>query len=75
MVFVTVNDAAMLVSVNRKNTAPSFATMLVSALRFLALFKTRSLPEAAANGVGNIGVMRIFADYDTIFVAGFEPAR
>jgi hypothetical protein len=30
-------------------------------------------PEAAANGSGNIGVMRILADYDTLFVAGFEP--
>jgi uncharacterized delta-60 repeat protein len=31
-----------------------------------------SLPEAASNGVANIGVMRILADYDTIFVAEFE---
>lgn len=30
------------------------------------------LPEAAANGSADFGVMRIFADYDTIFANGFE---
>jgi len=31
-----------------------------------------SLPEAEANGSGDIGVIRILADYDTVFVSGFE---
>jgi len=31
-----------------------------------------TLPEAAANGVGTIGIMRVLADYDTLFVDGFE---
>lgn len=31
-----------------------------------------SLPEAEANGSGDIGVIRILADYDTLFVSGFE---
>lgn len=31
-----------------------------------------SLPEAEANGSGDIGVLQILADYDTLFVAGFE---
>ena len=31
-----------------------------------------SLPEAEANGSGDIGVIRIMADYDTLFVGGFE---
>jgi uncharacterized delta-60 repeat protein len=31
-----------------------------------------SLPEAEASGSGEIGVIRILADYDTLFVGGFE---
>lgn len=31
-----------------------------------------SLPEAEANASGDIGVVQILADYDTLFVAGFE---
>jgi len=31
-----------------------------------------TLSEAAANGVGTIGIMRVLADYDTLFVDGFE---
>jgi uncharacterized delta-60 repeat protein len=34
-----------------------------------------TLPEAANNGSGTIGLMRIYADYDTLFVGNFEPAH
>ena len=34
-----------------------------------------TLPEEAANGSGNIGVMRILADYDTVFVSDFEAQQ
>jgi uncharacterized delta-60 repeat protein len=34
-----------------------------------------TLPEAAAAGVGTIGVMRILADYDTLFVGNFEATQ